>query len=34
LVAAAQREIAQSFAEFWLFKIEAELKAVWVALLH
>ena len=28
LVANAKQEIAQSFAEFWLFKIETELNAV------
>ena len=28
LVASAKKEIAQSFAEFWLFKIETELNAV------
>lgn len=30
LVASAKKEIAQSFAEFWLFKIETELNAVHV----
>jgi hypothetical protein len=28
LAAAAKKEIGQSFAEFWLFKIETELNAV------